>query len=138
MSGRAYGLTFGEAQTAHVLAVPVAAGVLAVAVIAKLLGTSVTVSSGWPGGFIIPLFFIGAAAGQLTQHAFPAANAAVLCAALMAAANVGVTKTLLGSTLIVTEMTGLRLLPTTLLAATVCFLLTSDVGLIHSQRERTS
>ena len=49
----------------------------------------------------------------------------VVCAALMAAANVGVTKTLLGSTFVVTEMGGLRLLPTTLLAATIAFMLTS-------------
>jgi hypothetical protein len=37
----------------------------------------------------------------------------------------------------VTEMGGLRLLPTTLVAATIAFVLTSEVGLIHSQRERT-
>ena len=131
-----YALTFGEVQTHYVLAVPVAAGTLAVAVIAKLMGTGVTVGSGWPGGFIIPLFFIGATLGQLAPHFFGGANAGVLCAALMAAGNVGVTKTLLGSTLVVTEMGGIRLLPTTLLAATVAFLLTSEVGLIHSQRER--
>ena len=73
-------------------------------------------SSGWPGGFIIPLFFIGATLGQLTHHAFAAAPVGVVCAALMVAANVGVTKTMLGSTLVVTEMGGLRLLPTTLIA----------------------
>ena len=134
-----YALTFGEAQTAHVLqfGAGISAAVLAVAVCAKMLGTSVTVSSGWPGGFIIPLFFIGATIGQLTHHAFAGASAGVVCAAVMAAANVGVTKTLLGSTLVVTEMGGLRLLPTTLLAATIAFILTSEVGLIHSQRERT-
>ena len=43
----------------------------------------------------------------------------------MAAANVGVTKTLLGSTLVVTEIGRVHLLPTTLLAATVAFMLTS-------------
>ena len=92
-------------------------GVLVVAFVAKLLGTSLTVSSGWPGGFIIPLFFMGATLGQITHHAFGDARVGVVCAALMVAANVGVTKTLLGSTLVVTEMGGLRLLPTTLLAA---------------------
>ena len=56
----------------------------------------------------------------------------------MVAANVGVTKTLIGSTLVVTEMGGIRLLPTTLIAATIAFILTSEVGLIHSQRERSS
>jgi H+/Cl- antiporter ClcA len=133
-----YALTFGEAQTGHVLLVGggISSGVLAVAIVAKMLGTSVTVASGFPGGFIIPLFFMGATLGQLTHHAFASASVGVMCAAFMAAANVGVTKTLLGSTLCVTEMGGFRLLPTTLLAATVALMLTSTVGLIHSQRER--
>jgi H+/Cl- antiporter ClcA len=58
-------------------------------------------------------------------------------AALLAAAIVGVTKTVLGSTLVVTELGGIRLLPTTLLASMIAMLLTSSVGLIESQRERT-
>ncbi len=99
-----YTLTFGEVQTGHVLGTRLGVSVLAVAAVAKLLGTSLTVSSGWPGGFIIPLFFIGATVGQLTSHVFAAAPVGVVCAALMVAANVGVTKTLIGSTLIVTEM----------------------------------
>ena len=131
-----YALTFGEAQTANVLVARIGLGVLFVALIAKLVATSLTVSSGWPGGFIIPLFFMGATVGQITHHAFGDARVGVVCAAVMAAANVGVTKTLLGSTLVVTEMGGLPLLPTTLLAATIAFMLTSNVGLIHSQRER--
>ncbi len=132
-----YALTFGEVQTGHVLGTRLSMSVLAVAVVAKLLGTSLTVSSGWPGGFIIPLFFIGATVGEFTHHAFAAAPVGVVCAALMVAANVGVTKTLIGSTLVVTEMGGLRLLPTTLIAATIAFVLTSEVGLIHTQRERS-
>ena len=55
----------------------------------------------------------------------------------LAAANVGVTKTPIGSTLVVTEMAGVHLLPTTLLAAVVALFLTSEVSLIHTQRERT-
>jgi len=133
-----YALTFGEAQTAEVLVTRISIGVLVVAFIAKMLATSLTVSSGWPGGFIIPLFFMGATMGQITHHAFGDARVGVVCAALMVAANVGVTKTLLGSTLVVTEMGGLRLLPTTLLAATIAFMLTSRTGLIHSQRERAA
>jgi H+/Cl- antiporter ClcA len=132
-----YALTFGEQQTAYVLQHRLAVSVLIVAVLAKLLGASVTVSAGWPGGFIIPLFFMGAALGQLAHHGFTDARAGVLIAAFMVAANVGVTKTMLGSTLVITEMGGMRLLPTTLLAALVAMMLTSSVGLIHSQRERT-
>ena len=131
-------MTFGEAQTAEVLVTRISVGVLAVAFVAKLLATSLTVSSDWPGGFIIPLFFLGATMGQIVHSEFADARVGVVCAALMVAANVGVTKTLLGSTLVVTEMGGIHLLPTTLLAATIAFMLTSPTGLIHSQRERTA
>ena len=132
-----YALTYGEAQTTHVLAVQIGAGVLAVALVAKLIASTVTLASGWPGGFIIPLFFVGAAAGQLVHHAFTSSSTVVMCSALMAAALVGVTKTVLGSTLVVTGMAGLQLLPTTLLAAVVALMLTSSVRLIHTQRERS-
>lgn len=48
----------------------------------------------------------------------------------------GVTKTPLGSTIVVSEMAGLLILPTTLLATVVSLLLTSGIGVITSQRER--
>ena len=56
--------------------------------------------------------------------------------ALMAALNTGVTKTPIGSTIVVTEMAGLSLLPTTLIACVVTLLLTSQAGLIHTQQRR--
>jgi H+/Cl- antiporter ClcA len=56
--------------------------------------------------------------------------------ALMAACNVGVTKTPFGSALVVSGMAGVRLLPTTLLASIVALVLTSRVAMIETQRER--
>jgi H+/Cl- antiporter ClcA len=50
--------------------------------------------------------------------------------------NVGVTKTPLGSTIVVSEMAGIHLLPTTLIASVISLFLTSEVSLIHTQRER--
>jgi H+/Cl- antiporter ClcA len=133
-----YALTFGEAQTDHVLThgATIAVGTLIVAIIAKLVGNALVLGSGWPGGLIIPLFFTGAALGVLSNDAFSNARSGIMCAAFMAAAVVGVTKTLLGSTLVVTEMGGIRLFPTTMIAALIAFLLTSRVGLIETQRER--
>ena len=131
-----YALTFGEAQVNPLIARRAVATVFLVAVVAKLLGTSVTLSSGWRGGFIIPMFFIGVALGRLGHLYFPSTHEVVLMAALMAAVNVGVTKTPLGSTLVVAEMAGIRLLPTTLIASVLSMLLTSEVSLIHTQRER--
>jgi H+/Cl- antiporter ClcA len=131
-----YALTFGEAQLGHVTTTGLALRVLVVAAVAKLLASTVTLASGWKGGFIIPLFFIGACLGRAGHIVFPHSNDAVLVAALMVACNVGVTKTPLGSVLVVTEMAGVALLPTTLIASVVALLLTSNVGLIESQRRR--
>jgi H+/Cl- antiporter ClcA len=131
-----YALTFGEAQINGLSFRHAAAGIFVVAAAAKLLGTTVTLSSGWRGGFIIPMFFIGVALGRLGHQLLPGTNEVVLMACLMVAINVGVTKTAIGSTLVVTEMAGLQLIPMTLIAAVVSLFLTSEVGLIHSQRRR--
>ncbi len=131
-----YALTFGEAQVNPLLARKALFTVLVVAALAKLCGTAVTLSSGWRGGFIIPMFFIGVALGRLAHLLVPSTNEVVMMAAFMAAINVGVTKTPLGSTLVVTQMAGLQLLPTTLIASVISLLLTSQVSLIHTQRDR--
>ncbi len=122
-----HALTFGEAQINPLVARNALVTVLVVAVLAKLCGTAVTLSSGWRGGFTIPLFFIGVASGRLFHLAVPSTNEVVMMAALMAAVNVGVTKTPRGSTLVVTEMAGLQLLPTTLIAAVLTLLMISQV-----------
>jgi H+/Cl- antiporter ClcA len=111
-------------------------GALAVAAAAKLLGTTVTVAAGWKGGFIIPLFFMGATLGQLAHHAFPGTNETVLMVGLMVALCVGVTKTPIGTTLVVTEMTGMALLPVTIIAAVVALVVTSRLTIIETQRAR--
>jgi len=90
----------------------------------------------WKGGFIIPLFFIGYCLGRAAAGWLPGADEVVLATAMMVACNVGVTKTPLGSTLVVAAMAGMRLLPTMLIAALVSLLLTSGLGLLESQRSR--
>lgn len=137
-----YVLTFGELQISELLVKAHqnhVAMFFVTAAVAKFIGTSVTISSGWRGGFIIPLFFIGAALGQLWHMEMPnLTEPVVLMAALMVAINTGVTKTPIGSVLVVTEMAGIQLLPTTLIAAVTALLLTSEVALIQSQRTRDS
>jgi len=133
----AYSLTFGEAQIGEIITKHGGTvAFFALAALAKLAGTSVTLASEWRGGFIIPLFFMGACLARAFHGLVPDTNEVVLIAAFMAASNTGVTKTPLGSTLVVSEMAGFRLLPTTLIGAMVSFVLTSEVGLIHTQRER--
>jgi H+/Cl- antiporter ClcA len=117
-----YALTFGEAQVNPLVARKALVTLLVVAALAKLCGTAVTLASGWRG--------------RLAHLLLPSANEVVMMAALMAAINVGVTKTPLGSTLVVTEMAGLQVLPTTLISAVLALFLTSQVGLIHTQQDR--
>lgn len=131
-----YALTFGEIQISELLKAHLAAGALGVALAAKLLGTTLTLASGWKGGFIIPLFFMGTVAGQLLHLAMPGAHETVLMAAAMVALCVGVTKTPLGTTLVVTEMAGLPLFPVTAIAAVVSILVANRVTVIETQRQR--
>jgi H+/Cl- antiporter ClcA len=130
-----YALTFGEGQINTIMATKIATGTLLLAAGCKFVASSAMASSGWRGGFIIPLFFLGVALGSVASREFHT-DLVVTVAALMAACNVGVTKTPFGSTLVVTGMAGINLLPTTLLASVVALLLTSHVGLIETQRER--
>jgi H+/Cl- antiporter ClcA len=132
-----FALTYGEGQIQAVAGTRLAVSTLLVAVAVKLLASSTIVSAGWRGGFIIPLFFMGAALGAAAAPAL-GINQVVLMLALMAAANVGVTKTPLGSCLIVAAMAGYRLLPPVLAASLVSLFLTSRVSMIETQRERES
>jgi H+/Cl- antiporter ClcA len=128
-------LTFGEHQINEVVAAEMAVSTLVLAGFAKLFAASMMVTAGWRGGFIIPLFFVGVTLGSALAETF-SLNPVVTITALMAATTVGVTKTPLGSTLVVSEMAGLVVLPTTLLASVVALLLTSRVGMIDTQRRR--
>ncbi len=130
-----YALTFGKHQIQILVDSKLTIGALLVAAGAKLLASSTIVSSGWRGGFIIPLFFIGAALGSVGAE-WTGVDRVVAMTALMAAANVGVTKTPFGSALVVAEMAGMRLLPSTLLASVIALFLTSRVTMIETQRAR--
>ncbi len=131
-----YALTFGEYQMNGLAAAAPAASFFILAFAAKFMGTTTTFSSGWKGGFIIPLFFMGLCLGRFLHLEFPQSQEILLVASLMAALNAGVTKTPLGSVLVVTEMTGIRIFPTTVLSVMMVMLLTSRIGFIESQRPR--
>ncbi|MCU1454987.1 MAG: hypothetical protein JWN46_3133 [Acidimicrobiales bacterium] len=131
-----YALTNGELQIEHLTTTKLAVLTLLGAAAMKLIAAAVTVVTGWKGGFIIPLFFIGFCLARASAGHLPGSDPWILAAALMVACNVGVTKTPIGSTLVVTEMAGMAVLPSTLLAALVSLVLTSSVGFIESQRRR--
>ena len=133
-----YALTNGEFQIESLLDSPPAVRLLVVAGLCKLVGAAVALVTGWRGGFIIPLFFAGFVLGWAATEWLPIDNRWVFIAGTMVAANVAVTKTPFGSALVVTEMTGFTLLPTSLVSSLTALVLTSPVGLIHTQRQRFS
>ena len=130
-----FALTFGEEQINEVVATDVGVGLLVGAAAAKLVGSALITTAGWRGGFIIPLFFVGGCLGLAASEVF-GVDPTVTMTCLMAAAVVGVTKTPLGSTLVVSEIAGLAILPPVLVASLVALIATSRVGLIHSQQHR--
>ena len=109
---------------------------LVLAGLCKLAGAAVALVTGWRGGFIIPLFFSGFVLGWAVTQWLPIDHPWVFIAGTMVAANVGVTKTPIGSTLVVTEMAGFTILPSTLISSLTCLALTSPVGLLENQRQR--
>ena len=131
-----YALTNGELQiltlgtTAPVITTLLLAGAV------KLAAAAVSLVTGWRGGFIIPLFFTGYTMGWVVADWLSIDHTWMFVAATMVAANVAVTKTPLGSTLVVTEMSGLTLGPATIIGALTSLVLTSPIGLIDNQRRR--
>jgi H+/Cl- antiporter ClcA len=131
-----YALTNGELQITHLTTAKLTLVMLLGAAAMKLVACAITVVTGWKGGFIIPLFFIGFCLAQAAAPYLPGSDPWILSAAMMTACNVGVTKTPIGSTLVVTEMAGMAVLPSTLLAGLTALILTSGVVMIDSQRQR--
>ncbi len=131
-----YALTNGELQITHLTTTKLAMLTLLGAAAMKLVACAITVVTGWKGGFIIPLFFIGFCLAMAASPHLPGSDPFILAAGLMTACNVGVTKTPIGSTLVVTEMAGMAVLPSTLLAGLVSLVLTSGVVMIDTQRRR--
>lgn len=103
---------------------------------AKMLAVSCTLHSGFRGGFIFPLFYIGAAAGLAISLAVPLhPTIGMLC--MMAAVNVAITKTPISTTVILSVLSDTAMVPVIVIASFVSFLLTTQVCLIETQRSRT-
>jgi H+/Cl- antiporter ClcA len=99
----------------------------------KLLFTAVTLSAGFLGGEVTPLFFIGAALGNVLARVLGLPvdlGAAVGMAALFAAAA----NTPLALSIMAVELVGSSALPHVAIVATVAYLLTGHRGIYPAQR----
>ncbi|HAV55512.1 MAG TPA: chloride channel protein, partial [Aequorivita sp.] len=73
---------------------------LVAVLIFKIIAIAITVTSGWRGGFIIPLFFCGTALGLLIHTIFPSINLSLTIVSCMAAINACVTRTPMSTTIL--------------------------------------
>lgn len=99
----------------------------------KLAFTVVTLASGFLGGEVTPLFFIGASLGNVLARMLGLPvdlGAAVGMAALFAAAA----NTPLALSIMAVELVGAGVLPHVMIVATVAYLLTGHRGIYPSQR----
>ncbi|WP_425639716.1 chloride channel protein [Algoriphagus yeomjeoni] len=102
----------------------------------KILAISVTVTSGWRGGFIIPLFFVGTCLGLLLCEFFPSLNPILTWVSCMAAVNACVTRTPVSTTILLSVLTGFGHFVPILIASLTGYFLAPKVPFIHSQLKK--
>ena len=101
--------------------------------LAKMAAISMTVTGGWRGGFIIPLFFIGACIGKAVAILIPGLNPTLAMICTMAAINAAVTRTPISTALLVSKLTNFSPLTPILFASLIGFFLAPKAPFIASQ-----
>jgi H+/Cl- antiporter ClcA len=125
---------FGHEQLAELLSGEVfTPGFLVVLLLAKLLAIALTVTSGWRGGFIIPLFFVGATLGLLIHQWLPATNLPLAMISCMAALNACATRTPISTAILLATLTGFQQPVPILFASLTGFFLAPRTPLINAQ-----
>ena len=101
----------------------------------KIIAISITVTSGWRGGFIIPLFFVGATLGLLIHQLFPSTNLTLAIISCMAGINACVTRTPMSTTILLATLTGFSYFIPILFASLTGYFLAPKIPFIRSQME---
>ncbi len=132
------GLTFGDAQLAEfVQDSSITAALLATAAAGHLLSAAVTLAGRWRGGIIIPMFLVGYCLGRATEAAAGHDTLApTLAVCMMVACNTALTKTPLGSALVIAQAAGTAQLPAMVVAALTSLALSTRVAFIGGQGPR--
>ncbi len=110
--------------------------VLFAVLVFKIIAISITVTSGWRGGFIIPLFFVGATLGLIIHKLFPAIDLTLAIVSCMAAINACVTRTPMSTTILLATLTGFGHFIPILFASLTGYFLAPRIPFIGSQMER--
>ena len=126
---------FGHDQINNLLFAELTIEFLLAILVFKILAISITVTSGWRGGFIIPLFFVGATLGLLIHQVFPSVDPALAIISCMAAINACVTRTPMSTTILLATLTGFTYFIPILFASLTGYFLAPRVPFISSQWE---
>ncbi|WP_411823938.1 chloride channel protein [Leptospira sp. 'Mane'] len=102
----------------------------------KILAIAITVTSGWRGGFIIPLFFTGAVLGLILHHFFPAVNVTLATVSCMAAINACVTRTPMSTILLLSSLTGFTYFVPITFASLTGYFLSPNNPFISTQKHK--
>lgn len=102
----------------------------------KIIAISITVTSGWRGGFIIPLFFVGATLGLIIHQLFSTINLTLAIVSCMAAINACVTRTPMSTTILLATLTGFGHFIPILFASLTGYFLAPRIPFIGSQMEK--
>jgi H+/Cl- antiporter ClcA len=132
-------LFFGEKEITTIIETGSTLGIqmLLLIAVAKMLAVGCTLHSGFRGGFIFPLFYIGATVGFAISLGFPEIHPTISMICMMAAVNVAITKTPISTTIILGVLSDTSIVPVVVIASFVSFLLTTELSLIKTQRSRT-
>lgn len=99
----------------------------------KLLAIAITVTSGWRGGFIIPLFFVGATLGLIICKLFPGQDLTLVAVCCMAAINACVTRTPISTIILLATLTGFSHFVPIMFASLTGFFLAPKTPFIGAQ-----
>lgn len=102
----------------------------------KIIAIAITVTSGWRGGFIIPLFFCGTALGLLIHTVFPSISLSLTIVSCMAAINACVTRTPMSTTILLATLTGFTYFIPILFASLTGYFLAPRIPFISAQMEK--
>ena len=124
---------FGHHQINELLLNDLSLNFLLAILLFKIVAIAITVTSGWRGGFIIPLFFVGATLGLIIHQIFPTVDPALAIISCMAGINACVTRTPMSTTILLATLTGFTYFIPILFASLTGYFLAPKIPFISSQ-----
>jgi len=127
---------FGHHEINLLMETPPVLGFLMAVLFLKILAIAVTVTSGWRGGFIIPLFFVGATLGLIIHMLYPGQNLALIAVCCMASINSCVTRTPISTIILLSTLTGFAFFVPIMFASLTGFFLAPKTPFIGAQLKK--